>query len=210
MSKKIRWLIVITGVLAVFLTLAIGIPTVMANNSTQPTNPVTQHFKKCRLRQWLKTMISSHRSPLSLIFLPITLHRPLSRPRNLPMAPGPLTILSMPKSRQILNIDKATLEATVQKAANAVLDNKVAATLDQAVAKGTITKDEEAQIEPWFSQRPTALGKLFNIDRLHSFMGWGNKIFSKPANGDHDKTDNHAKMMPVPNTNSPKGSLKKN
>ncbi len=41
-------------------------------------------------------------------------------------------------------------------------------------------------------------------------MGWGNKIFSKPANSDHDKTDNHAKMMPVPNTNSPKGGLKKN
>jgi len=76
------------------------------------------------------------------------------------------------------------------------------------VTKGTITKDEKAQIETWFSQRPSALENLFNFDKLHGLMGWGRpeKNIEKLPNTNHGKAPqgNNGKANVKPPKATPK------
>jgi len=209
MSKKVRWLIIVTGMLAVFLTLAIGIPTVMADNSTQPAMAGNSTLQKMPPSAMVKDNNILTQVAAILNISTDNLTQAFKQAAQSSNGTGATDDAFYAKVAGILGIDKATLEAAVQKAASAMLDNNVASMLDQAVAKGTITKDEEAQIETWFSQRPSAIGKLFNIDRLHSLMGWGQQIMEKTQNSEHGKSSEKTpKMTPLPKTSANMTSLR--
>ncbi len=124
MSKKIRWLIVIMGVLAVFLTLAIGIPTVMANNSTQPTTSGNSTLQKMPPSAVVKDNDILAQVAAILNISTDNLTQAVKQAAQSSNGTRTTDDAFYAKVAQILNIDKATLEAAVQKAANAVLDNR--------------------------------------------------------------------------------------
>jgi hypothetical protein len=197
MNKTIKALIIVSGLLAVMLTLGIGLPTLLANDSAPKSTPPSAITKDDGVIAQAAAILNISTENLTQAMKQAQLALKDTKPTD---------DAYYAKVAEILGIDKATLVAAIQKAANAVFDKKVAAILDQAVAKGTITQDEETQIETWFSQRPSALDKIFNIDKMHSFLGWGHSMNGKTNTEKPQQQlqqNNRGKMPQKPNKTTP-------
>ena len=87
------------------------------------------------------------------------------------------------KVASILNKDKATVISAFQEAAKETRDANLDSKLAKLVQKGTITSDEAGQIKDWFSQRPSAVDKLFNFRAIGGFWGRCHGFFGKFGRG---------------------------
>jgi hypothetical protein len=204
MNKTIKILIIVSGLLAVLLTLGVGLPTVLANDSQKQSTPPQAIIKDNGILSQVASILNISTDNLTQAYKQATQALKNEKPND---------DAFYAKVAEILRIDKGALVAAIQKAANDIFDKRITAVLDQAVTKGTITQDEEKQIQTWFSQRPSALDKIFNIDRLHNFMGWGHmnmdKNMGKAQNGNHGKAPlKPDKITPTPTTTANATSLR--
>lgn len=163
MSRKMKF-IIIAGLVVLLLTFGIGVSAIAADDATPTTTPPAAVVKQ-------EGIIARVAEILNISSANLT--QAMRQADKELKDTKPTADAYFAKVAEILKIDKATLVAAVQQATKDILNLKMDALLDKAVAKGTITADEKAQIDTWFDQRPSAFDKLFNFGAFNAFKGWG-------------------------------------
>lgn len=162
MSRKVKFLIAVS-LAALLLIVGIGIP-VMADTPTPTPTPPIAITKQAGVLDRVAQILNISRD---------TLVNAMKQAAQELKDQKPTSDDFYNKVAGILKISKDTLVSAIQQAAQETRDANINARLDKAVQNGVITSDEENQIKDWYSNKPSAVDKLFNSRLFGGPKGWG-------------------------------------